>query len=145
MKFKQYKKAMILACVSSIAFFLFFGIVTAIIPNVLFTRMSPITWLEYASLILTSLLLGAYIGLSRYESAIRARKCNMTAAAGGITGFLTFGCSVCNKLLVLLLGVTGILQYFEPIRPAFGLMSLALLVGALFYRLRRIKRLHLGR
>ncbi len=103
--------------------------------------MTPVTWLEYASLILTSLLLGAYIGLSSYAITIKAGRCNATATAGGVTGFLTFGCSICNRLLVLLLGVTGVISYFEPIRPALGFVSFGLLGWALLYRLRQIKKI----
>ncbi len=34
------------------------------------------------------------------------------------------GCPVCNKLVVLALGFSGALAYFEPIQPALALAGL---------------------
>ena len=128
--------AVLIALITSISLFLLFGIATSIIPNKLFTRMTPIGWLEYASLLTTSLLLGVYIGLTYYQRKTKSMKCDAAAASGSISGFLTFGCSICNKLLVFLLGIIGVLTYFEPIRPIFGILGLGLLSGAIFYKAR---------
>lgn len=127
--------AVLMGALVSVVFYLVFGIVTAIIPNRFFTRMTPVGWLEYASLALTSALLGLYFGLSYYVKATkRDKSCNASATAGGIFGFLTFGCSICNKILVFFLGVTGILTYFEPIRRYLGIVSIGLLGTAIFYK-----------
>ena len=135
-----YEKSFLIGIGLSILMFLIFGIVTAIIPNSFFIRMTPITWLEWGSLVITSLLLGAYFGLSYYGKKKTSKRCNATATAGGIFGFLTFGCSICNKLLVLLLGVTGVLKYFEPIRPGLGVFSIGLLGTAVIYKTKQIKK-----
>ena len=98
----------LIAIVIGIFLFLLFGIVASIIPNKFFTRMTPVGWLEYASFLTTSLLLGAYIGLTYYQRKTKSVTCDASATTGGIFGFLTFGCSICNKILVFFLGVAGV-------------------------------------
>lgn len=123
---KEKKKltAILISIFASIFLYLIFGAVASILENPFFTRMTPVGWLEHASLITTSLLLGIYIGLICYGKTTKKDKvCNTTAATGGIFGFLTFGCSICNKILVFFLGVAGVLTYFEPIRPFLGVFS----------------------
>ncbi len=125
--------AIFIAVVVSFSVYLVFGAVTSIIKNPFFTRMTPVGWLEYAALALTSILLGIYIGLSYYIKATKKDKvCNASATTGGVFGFLTFGCSICNKILVFFLGVTGVLTYFEPIRPLLGIASIGFLVFAIY-------------
>lgn len=53
---------------SSIAIFLFFGIVTALIPTAWFTRMTQKTVLDYFFLSASSLLLGSYIAIYLYKN-----------------------------------------------------------------------------
>ena len=131
--------SLLIAIAIGALFYIIFGAVTAMIPNPFFARMTPVGWLERSSLLITSLLLGAYIGLLYYGKASRKDKvCNATAASGGIFGFLTFGCSICNKILVLFLGITGVLTYFEPIRPLLGILSTGLLGFAVFAKARNM-------
>jgi len=135
-----FTKSFLVGIASSIFLFLVFGMVTAMIQNPLFIRMTPVKWLEWTSLVVTSLLIGTYISLSYYGRKTATKKCNATATAGGIFGFLTFGCSICNKILVLLLGVTGVLKYFEPVRPALGVLSIGLLGTAVVYKAKKIRK-----
>lgn len=58
------------------------------------------------------------------------------AFSGGLLSFLAVGCPVCNKLVVLLLGLGGALQYFRPIQPVLAAAGLGLLVATLALRLR---------
>jgi hypothetical protein len=61
------------------------------------------------------------------------------ARAGGLGGALAFfavGCPVCNKLVVVALGASGALRWFEPIQPFLAGASIALLAVALRARLR---------
>jgi hypothetical protein len=44
---------------------------------------------------------------------------------------LAIGCPVCNKLVVLALGVGGALTYFAPVQPILGFLSVGLLAYAL--------------
>ena len=128
-----------IAAGTAILAYIVFGTITAIISNRFFTRMTPVGKLEYFSLSITSLLLGVYIGLVYYGKSTKKDKvCNASATAGGIFGFLTFGCSICNKILVFLLGVTGIFTYFEPIRRYLGIVSIGLLGTAIFYKAKSI-------
>ena len=49
---------------------------------------------------------------------------------GGIAGLLSFfavGCPVCNKLVIVALGTTGTLQWFEPVQPMLAVASIVLL------------------
>lgn len=132
MKEKKEKKkliAILIGVFTSISLYLIFGAVTSIVKNQFFTRMTPVGWFEHASLITTSLLLGIYIGLVYYGKPTKKGKiCNASATAGGIFGFLTFGCPICNKIFVFFLGVAGVLTYFEPIRPFLGVFSILFLV-----------------
>lgn len=124
---------------SAILFYLVLGRVTSIIKNRFFTRMTPVGWIEYLSLTTTSVLVGIYIGLSYYIKATNKDKvCTASATAGGVFGFLTFGCSICNKILVFLLGVAGVLTYFEPLRPLLGVFSTAFLSFAIFLKARTL-------
>ena len=132
-------KSILIAVGSAVLSYLIFGAVTAVIKNPFFTRMTPVGALENFSLAITSLLVGFYIGLVYYGRAAKKDKvCNASATAGGVFGFLTFGCSICNKILVFLFGVTGVLTYFEPLRPSLGILSIGLLSFAIFKKAKGI-------
>lgn len=126
--------ALVVALVSALLLYFGFGIFTAIIENAFFIRMTPVGWLEKFALISTSALIGLYIGLAYYGKTHQGRVCNASATGGGVFGFLTFGCSICNKILVSLLGVAGVLSFIEPLKPLFILLSLSLLVFAIFIK-----------
>jgi Na+/H+ antiporter NhaD/arsenite permease-like protein len=55
-------------------------------------------------------------------------------AAGAIVSFFAVGCPVCNKLVLLALGTSGAMQYFEPIQPLLAALSVALLLWAFVRR-----------
>ena len=59
-------------------------------------------------------------------------KCNYAAAGGAVGGLFSFGCAICNKILVLLLGITGVVVYFMPIQPILGVVSIILLAYAVY-------------
>lgn len=120
------------ASLYSLIFFVVFGVITALIPNRFFARMASATVLDHIFLVVTSLLLGIYSSLYQYQKKHGSKKCGVAAASGGVFGFLGFGCSVCNKLLILLLGVAGVLAYVEPYRPLIGSAGVALLGYAVY-------------
>ncbi len=131
--------AVLISIGTAILSYMVFGIVTAIISNRFFTRMTPFGLWDQISLIVTSVLLGAYVGLAYYaKSSGKDNVCNTTATAGGVFGFLTFGCSICNKILVFFLGVAGVFTYFEPIRPFLGIVSILFLGFAIFKKAENI-------
>src|SRR3989344_3999576 len=81
--------------------FIIFGVITVLIKNKFFIRMTPVHWYDYLFLALTSILSGAYIGLWYYNANNKTKinsKCNYTATGGAIGGFFSFGCAICNKL-----------------------------------------------
>ena len=67
---------------------------------------------------------------------IRAPRCaTKKAGIGGIFSFFGFGCSVCNKFLMLLFSSTFILTYFEPVRHYVGVLGILLFSHALLQKL----------
>ncbi len=117
-------------------FFIFLlGTPTALIPNPIihYTRMTPVTWLDYFFLFTTGILLSANVILflekkTKKEGAI---------FGGGFLGFLAFACPICNVLLVSLLGATFILAFIEPLRPFFGAVSIVILLATLHFQLKQ--------
>ncbi len=117
------------AAASSI--FAAFGTVTVLIQNSFFIRMTPVYFYDYIFLVLTSVLSGAYIGLWYYTKK-SVQKCNYAATGGALGGLFSFGCAICNKLLILLLGITGVVTYFMPLQPILGVISVVLLAYAVY-------------
>ena len=110
--------------------FAMLGTVTALWQNPFFIRMTPITIWDFVILGLEALLLGMYLG-------IRAPACGVARASlGGVFGFLGFGCSICNQLLILIFGASFLLTYFEPYRYLVGFAGIAMLILALVRKLR---------
>ena len=94
--------------------------------------------------IASSLLSGLLVAVA---TSVRARACpprrRRADAAGGVglaLGWLAVGCPTCNQLVVGFLGVSGALSYFAPVQPWLAGASLALLIGALAWRLRALAR-----
>jgi hypothetical protein len=113
------------------------GLPTAVIANPWFTRMTPTRPQDYVFLGLT-VLLAAAIGASyALPSACSLQEGKLTG--GGLLSVLAVGCPVCNKVVVLLLGASGAVAYFEPVQPVLALASIALLGVALVFRLRAIR------
>lgn len=117
------------------------GLPTAVIPNGFFTRMTPVRPLDYVFLALTALLVGlivaTYMVPLRPDATLTSGEGKLTA--GGLLSFLAVGCPVCNKLVVLALGMSGALRFFEPIQPLLGVASLGLLAYTAWYRLRQLR------
>ena len=113
------------------------GIPTDVIPNPWFTRMTPVRTLDIVLLPLLSLALGALMATYALGSAGGGRA-GGSLAGGGVLGSFAIGCPVCNKLVVLALGFSGALTYFEPVQPLLGFTSLAVAIYALRRRLRAL-------
>ena len=113
----------------TVATFLLFGTVTALWSNPFFIRMTEVSDLDYVILGFETILIGLFFG-------IRVPKCAVKKAGfGGIFGFLGFGCSLCNKLLLLLFGSSFLLTYFEPIRYYVGVTGILIFSFAIFQKL----------
>ena len=135
------KSAIIGILVALIIFFVF-GIATVLIKNPFFIRMTPVYWYDYVFLVLTSILSGAYIGLWHYNKNNQKNinsKCNYAADGGAVGGFFSFVCAICNKLLIWILGLSGVIAYFMPFQPILGVISVILLSYTVYLQWKMIK------
>lgn len=133
------------AAVWTLAALVVFGVMAAIIPNPIFGRGSapePFAvgvWLASAPLM--GAVMATYFAPLPAIAAVPlkpAARHDGTALGtlGGFAAFLAIGCPTCNKIALLLLGVSGATTVFGPIQPWIGVASLALLAGTLVWRLR---------
>ena len=128
-------KGWIAAATGSVAAFFLLGVPTVMIGNPFFTRMIPARDQDYVIWIVSSLLLGLVVG----TFAISSMKGSGGKAMGsGVLTFLAVGCPICNKLVLVILGVSGALAYFEPVQLYLGIGSVILLVWTLLLRARTI-------
>ena len=110
------------------AAFLLLGTITALWNNSFFIRMTEVNGWDYIILSFESLMIGLFFG-------IRAPHCaTKKAGIGGVLGFVGFGCSICNKILLLLFGSSFLLSYFEPVRHYVGALGILLFFSGLFQR-----------
>ena len=72
----------------------------------------------------------------RPEKPAAERPRTARALVGGILSAFAVGCPICNKLVVLAIGVSGALSYWAPVQPVLAAASVALLGYALIRRLR---------
>ena len=139
----------------SIATFLAFGVVAAIIPNPVFGRSIPPEPFAIAIWILSAPLMGlvaATYGWRPSEASASAvptiplqpaavsaeARGTTTATIGGMAAFIAIGCPVCNKIALVLLGASGALTVFAPMQPFIGAASLGMLAITLGWRLRML-------
>ena len=128
-------KGWIVAGVGAVGASLALGVPAAMFDNPFFIRMIPVRAEDYVIWILTSILLGLVLG----TFAISSVKGNGGKALGsGILTYLAVGCPICNKLVILLLGISGALAYFEPVQLYLGIGSVILLGWTLLLRARSV-------
>jgi hypothetical protein len=119
------------------------GIPTAMIPNPVFARKIEAPVWTYPSLVLTALLAGLLLatyvrmdaggpdGLVGEASPEEARSFTL----GGLLAFFAIGCPTCNKLVLIALGTSGAITWFEPVQPVLSLAGIGVLAWALRRRL----------
>lgn len=118
------------------------GAPSGIVPNPVFIRTVPtrtadiVVWLLSAPLI--GLTLATYI--VRPHTAGHADGGTTRVGLGGLVAFFAIACPVCNKIVLLALGVSGALNVFAPLQPIIGVASIALLGATLVWRLRQVSR-----
>ena len=110
------------------AAFLLLGTITALWNNSFFIRMTEVNGWDYIILSFESLLIGLFFGIQAPHCATKK------AGIGGVLGFVGFGCSVCNKILLFLFGSRFLLSYFEPVRHYVGALGLLLFSYAIIQR-----------
>ena len=74
----------------------------------------------------------------------RNRTTPRVGVGAGVLSLLAVGCPVCNKLVVLAIGVTGAMTIWAPLQPLLGVVSLVLMGWALWRRLIGERRCPVG-
>jgi len=111
------------------------GIPTGVVRTPFYTRMTPVLWWNYPVLAASAMLIGL-TAATYVRGPAGARQTEAHAATGGgLLSLFAIGCPICNKLVVLALGVSGALRYFAPLQPLLAVASLAVVGGALWARL----------
>lgn len=117
---------------AALATFLIIGLPTDIIPNPIFGRDVPVRPWELPVLAATSVLTGMYFGLQRPGSEKSA-----PAIGGAGLAMFAVACPVCNKVILLALGTSGALGFWQPLQPFLAAISLLLLLAAVIWAWRR--------
>jgi hypothetical protein len=123
---------------------LLLGLPTAIIPNPIFGRQieAPAwSYLAFAvTAVLSGLLLATYVrepvpvGATVGEPEVSDEDAKRFTV-GGLLAFFAIGCPTCNKLILLALGTSGAITWFEPVQPLLALAGIGVLTWALRRRL----------
>lgn len=113
------------------------GIPTGIIETPWYHRMTPVLWWNYPVWALSALLTGALVATYVRDPAlpVPATQSGKTFV-GSILSLFAVGCPICNKLVVMAIGVSGALNWFAPLQPLLAVGSLVLLTYALWARRR---------
>ena len=134
----NYIAHMIRGIIAAFLFLLLFGIPSALIPTPFFSRMTIPTLFEWTIYVVTALLAGLYVGLYYFKKQQQSTQSFCAATSGSMFGFLSYGCAFCNKILIALLGISGIISYYLPYQKYFGFIGVFLLLIGL-YRLAKEK------
>lgn len=121
------------AVLTTLAAAVLVAVPTAVLPTPWFSREIPTPAWAYP-------VLGLVAALSGLVAATYVRAPDgpggRRASAGALLGFLAVGCPVCNKLVLLVLGYTGAITWFEPLQPVLAVLAVVGLAAALRARLR---------
>lgn len=137
------RRQWVTAAVAALATLLVMGLPADLVPNPVFGRQIEAPWWAWPVLAVTSVLSGllfaTYVrnparGVAD-EDPLGDRD-GRRGLVGGVLTFFAVGCPVCNKIVLLALGYSGALRYFEPVQPIFALVAVGLLGWALRARLR---------
>lgn len=121
------------------------GVPTVLIPNPVFGREIETTWWSWPTLVtaaaLSGLVMATYVrepGRATADDATdgSGEKGSRRGLVGGLLTFFAVGCPVCNKLVLLLLGYAGAMQWFAPVQPVLAVAAVAALGWALHARLK---------
>lgn len=131
------RRRWLLAIVVTAIAALIIGIPTGVVRTSFYHRMTPVTWWDYPVWALGAVLVGltAATYLRVPDAPPAPDRGGRTLGATVLSGFAV-GCPICNKLVVGLIGVSGALNYWAPIQPLLGVLSIGLLSAGLAVRLR---------
>lgn len=114
------------------------AIPTVLIPNPWFTRELPVTPWAWPVLIVSGILAGLVAATYVARKDVDGKsKGGALGTTGALVSFFAVGCPVCNKLVLIAIGYTGALQFFEPLQPYLAGGSIVLLAVALIMRIQR--------
>ena len=118
---------------------LFIAIPTDLIDTPFFARQVPPQAWSWPVLVVSAILAGlvAATYVAYPDGAAPRRAEGRLGLAGWMITFFAVGCPVCNKIVLLALGTTGAMQFFEPVQPYLAAASIVLLGWALYARLTR--------
>ncbi|HLN75652.1 MAG TPA: hypothetical protein VK204_01330 [Nocardioidaceae bacterium] len=128
----------LVAVASAVLYALVLAVPTDLIDTPLFSRQIPPTSWAWPALALSSALAGLLT--ATYVATPLAPEQDKNPGRGGyVGGLLTFfavGCPVCNKLVLLALGTSGAIAWFEPVQPLLQVAAVVVLAWALGARVR---------
>lgn len=85
--------------------------------------MTPVLWWNYPVWLLSSVFTGALAATYVRDSSLAVPPTQAGKTfAGGVLSLLAVGCPVCNKLVVMAVGVSGALNFFA--QPVLAFSSL---------------------
>jgi hypothetical protein len=124
---------------SAAATYVVIAVPTDLIDTPFFSRQVPPTVWSWPVLIVSAILAGLVTAtyVAYPEGAAPRRSESRLGMAGWMITFFAVGCPVCNKIVLLALGATGAIQFFEPVQPYLAGASIALLAWALYARVTR--------
>ena len=113
------------------------GVPTGIVQTPWYHRMTPILWWNYPVWAMSAILTGALVATYVRDPALPVPATQGgTTFAGSMLALFAVGCPICNKLVVMAIGVSGALNWFAPVQPVLAVGSLGLLLYALWARRR---------
>ncbi|MBD3781576.1 MAG: hypothetical protein IE926_01270 [Micrococcales bacterium] len=132
------------ALATAVGYAVVVAVPTDVIDNPWFSREIPPTWWAWPSLGVTAVLVGllaaTYVRTPEEGSGSAApvdtgetadRPAEVRGYAGAFLSFFAVGCPVCNKLVLIALGYSGALTWFQPLQPVLQVLGIALLLWAL--------------
>ena len=122
---------------STVVTALVIGIPTGTVETSWYHRMTPVLWWNYPVWVVSSLLTGALLATYVRDPHLEVRPTQGTKTfLGSALTIFAVGCPICNKLVVMAIGVSGALNLFAPIQPVLAVGSILLLTYALWARRR---------
>lgn len=133
---KRWATAIVIAALLAILI----GVPTGVVSNPMYHRMTPTMWWDYPVWAISALLGGltaaTYLRRQQPEIETQARRVSRRSLGATVFAGLAVGCPICNKVVVALVGISGALNYWAPLQPLIGLLSVGLLLAGLIVRLR---------
>ena len=119
------------------AAFLLMGVVGETLPGASIGRAVPVEWWNYATLILSPLLIGLIAATFAQDTEPKVTRLDGTKAGagiGGLVGTVAMACPACSPLAIPLFGTAGVLSFMAPERGLIALLSVVLLAATLSLR-----------